>query len=650
MDIKHLSIRNFLTIGQADLQLDNRGLLLIQGENDDDSSASSNGAGKSSIVDALCWCLYGETAREVTGDAVVNRHAKKDTSVMVTLSDGGVEYKIERYRKHAKFKNQLFAWQLAANPMDPSTDLSKGTDKETQQVVDKIMGCTLPVFVGAIYAGQEKMPDLPGMTDKHLKLLIEEAAGTEIMAEAYAEARRRSLTVDADYTAAATYAKSVESRLAAIKAELTDAETQHQLFEDGRKDRARTELARAKPLQDQLDGILASIAAIDETGLTAKQADLDKQLLARKAQDAELATLITADRAAATKVASLRATAEGHKRAHDSQVQALADIDSQVGKPCGECGKAYCEHDLETAKAARTEAIAKAKGALTDSVKALKAAMGEVEAAKKAVETFQASMTDVSAATAELAGIRTQLGQLATLRAEQASRERALGQVKDTAKLRLTEPNPWTKAVEGKKADVARCEAEVTATLAKVAELEDKAALYADAVKVFGPAGVRAHMLDTVTPFLNEKTGDYLGALADGNIHAVWSTLAKTAKGDLKEKFNIEVTNDKGGDSFKALSGGEKRKVRIATNLALQDMVATRAAKPINLWVGDEIDHALDEPGLERLMTVLDRKAKERGTVLVVSHNSLRDWIDNVIHVKKTGGVSTVSGATVHGF
>lgn len=71
-----LEITNFLTIGQATLQLDDRGLNVIQGVNDDDTS-TNNGAGKSSVVDALCWALYSATAREVKGDDVVNDTAKK---------------------------------------------------------------------------------------------------------------------------------------------------------------------------------------------------------------------------------------------------------------------------------------------------------------------------------------------------------------------------------------------------------------------------------------------------------------------------------------------------------------------------------------------------------------------------------------------
>ena len=116
----------------------------------------------------------------------------------------------------------------------------------------------------------------------------------------------------------------------------------------------------------------------------------------------------------------------------------------------------------------------------------------------------------------------------------------------------------------------------------------------------------------------------------------------RNSKGELREKFSIEVTNDKGAKTFRGLSGGEKRKVRLATALALQDLVATRAVKPIDLFIGDEIDDALDPAGLERLTTILEEKAKDRGTVMVISHNDLQDSISNIIQVEKKPGGGTI--------
>ena len=224
-------------------------------------------------------------------------------------------------------------------------------------------------------------------------------------------------------------------------------------------------------------------------------------------------------------------------------------------------------------------------------------------------------------------------------RAEFAAKARATG---ERVKELRARPNPYQAEIEKLQTaaethglmleSVEKSEAEVVSEL-RIAEL---------AVQVFSPAGVRAHILDTVTPFLNDRTAKYLSILSDDNLAATWVTLVKTAKGDLREKFSIEVTSLTGGERFASISGGEKRKVRIAAALALQDLVSSRATKPIELWIGDEVDDALDNAGLERLMTILEDKARERGSVFVVSHNSLRDWIPQVLTVVKRGGVAEV--------
>ena len=129
MDILSVSIRNFLIVGQADIDLSNRGLCRIAGENSDDTTSSSNGAGKSSIIEGLYWALFGETLRNIkSADGVVNNRVGKDCSVAVCLHEEGTRYRIERYRKHSKHKNNLY---LYINDVD-----SRGKDnKETQQYI-----------------------------------------------------------------------------------------------------------------------------------------------------------------------------------------------------------------------------------------------------------------------------------------------------------------------------------------------------------------------------------------------------------------------------------------------------------------------------------------------------------------------------------
>jgi len=639
MNFSKLSIENFLTIGSANIELDDRGLLLIQGKNDDDPSAESNGAGKSSIVDALCWAIYGVTARGVTGDAVVNKTTKKNCSVTVILEDGSEKYRVTRYRKDATYKNQVIIHKVDGSS---STDISKGTDKETQEVINQVIGCSLDVFMAAVYAGQEKMPDLPGMTDKMLKTLIEEAAGVEVLTAAYMVARDRHNKAKAHFDSLVAQQTAAISNDVHLKSEVARLEISSKEFEDGRRERAKSELTKILPLNKEIADSEKALAEWNEPAISKELSECEAKIAEHKSVQAELDSLEKVARDADKEVSHVRTKIEIGKRDLASAEKKIAEIDEHVGKPCGECGKVYHAEDLETARKTQEASLNKIKTELFGVATAFKTVMEAAATASDAAAKFKASMPDITAVAQRQRELSNLLNSIDAAKRSIESKRKDVESIKVGANLKLTETNPWTKAVETKKEEVKRNERTVDdttkATEIAGAELE----ILADAVKVFGPAGVRAHILDTVTPYLNDRTQDYLGALADGNIHAVWSTLSKTAKGELKEKFNIEVTNDKGAESFAGLSGGEKRKVRLATAMALQDMVASRATKPINIFVGDEIDHALDEAGLERLMGVLERKARERGTVLVISHNSLRDWCPQVITVTKRGGLATI--------
>jgi DNA repair exonuclease SbcCD ATPase subunit len=645
MEILSANFQNLLTLGHAELELSNRGLLLVQGVNLSDTSATSNGAGKSSIVDGACWTIYGTTARGVTGDAIVNNKAKKDCVGEVKLLDGTVTYRITRHRKHNTHKNQTFVHRFDDATGD-WVDLSKGTDKETQAVIDTIMGCSLEVFQAAIYVGQEQMVDLPGLTDKQLKVLIEEAAGVQELQAAYTLARSEMTVAQTSLNGKVAAVTDATRRLESLGRDLESAELTIKTFEDERKPRAAKEMAEVPALKETVEKLTAALTAIDEPALTAEAATIAAQL----ADHAKLAGELERLRKVAHDAQSaLTLTQHAETRAKTALRNAIAefkDVDKLVGTACHECGKVYSEADLEDAKKLREKAAVSMKQPALDAVAAVKTAEGALQKAVEERDAYAASLPSVSAIAARQSAINAELRNAVSYKRQIERANDRINQCKVNAAGKLKEVNPYIAAVETLKRQIEKVETDMVMAKQAVADAETALEVANNVVKVFGPAGVRALILDTVTPYLNDRTSEYLAALSDGNIRAVWTTLAKTAKGEAKEKFNIEVTNDNGAESFVGLSGGEKRKVRLAAALALQDMVASRASKPINLFAADEIDDSLDEAGLERLMGVLERKARERGTVLVISHNSLSDWIDNVITVEKKGKVSTVSGAT----
>lgn len=644
MKVVNLTIRNFMAVGEVEsLPLNDKGLILIQGENLDDTSQTSNGAGKSSIADALCWAFYGETARKESGDAIVNRTAKKGTEVVVTLlDDAGDTYRVSRYRKHKTYKNMLRV-ELAAG--ESWNDLTKGTDKLTQELVNKVLGCTHEVFTSSIYAGQEAMPDLPGMTDKNLKVLVEEAAGIDQLQKAHDIARQKLTACKVEVTDLTTQINTLLNAKETFKANVEAAETERDGWETRRAAGVAALEARIAASNADFDATLGGRIESKIQDLKS-QADAVRSKIAQvdveRVRERELATLAddASRQASQAEIQLAYATDAAKKLKHD-----LEHCEDKVGSACGSCGHVIEATDLsaskEAIKQAAREQIEKAKRLKTE----LESKRQAHSDAVAALSDYRSSMTDISAQAVALSELEDKTNKLRGAHKSWEARAQELNDLSDKLAAGKAQANPHDDAIERAKKQVEAAEHKLTSISDLRDEAQARMAVAEEAVRVFGPAGVRAHILDNVTPYLNLRTSHYLSTLTDGNVTAVWSTISTTAKGELREKFAIDVSSATGGESFKSLSGGEKRKVRLATAMALQDLVASRATKPIKLFMADEIDAALDAAGLERLMTILEEKSHDKGTVLVITHTDLRDWIRNSITITKKGGQSTLEAA-----
>jgi DNA repair exonuclease SbcCD ATPase subunit len=636
MKFTTLEIENFGRIEHAAVHLDDRGLVLIQGENLDDPSAVSNGAGKSTIVEAISWVLYGKTAKGTTGDAVIRREAKKNCSVKISIQDGEDTYTITRGRKHKTFKSNVFVQK-------GEDDLTKGTDKLTQEIVDKIIGCPHEVFTAAIYAGQEAMPDLPSMTDKQIKMLIEEAAGITHLDKAYDIALSRAREIATELETARRQEERADVAVEHARQRLEDGKQSVKVWNAERETRivdleadARIQINEAKAHKESL----LKLKPLKELQDALAKTDESKSRLdveARK-RDELSATAAAQDRAHSKAQAHLEAAVRDVKRARAHK----EELESQIGLPCETCGREHDETSLKSAITATAKKLSEYAGALRERKQQLEDAQTDAQSARESLDAYVRGMTDPTTLGEHRAKIQQQINERQRVEDKVNSAKSRAQSIIEAIKREKEKTNPYAAQLEELNAAVGKAIADRKKLAEFSKEIERRVKIAKGVVELYSPKGVRARVLDTVTPYLNERTATYLGALSDGRFQATWSTLSQTAKGELREKFSIDARDTKDGGTFTDMSGGERRKVRVACALALQDMVAGRASKPIDLWIGDEIDDALDPAGLERLMGVLEDKARQHGTVLVISHSDLRDWISNTMIVRRENGVSEV--------
>lgn len=146
---------------------------------------------------------------------------------------------------------------------------------------------------------------------------------------------------------------------------------------------------------------------------------------------------------------------------------------------------------------------------------------------------------------------------------------------------------------------------------------------------------IKSYVFQGLLDELNRKTNAYLTKLFD-----ITATLE--FKNDSEDqgvsKIRTTVKLDGIERTLGLLSGGQMRRVQLAVDFALSDIVSERSNKPINLRILDESFKDLSEASLERVIEVLKDM---KGSTLVIEHNSIiKSIVDRTHHIVYDNGVS----------
>jgi DNA repair exonuclease SbcCD ATPase subunit len=230
----------------------------------------------------------------------------------------------------------------------------------------------------------------------------------------------------------------------------------------------------------------------------------------------------------------------------------------------------------------------------------------------------------------------------AQLKIAQARQETIIASIQEATKER-DKKNVFKPLMDSAKAQIKSVNTEISSINTDL-KLKNKDLQEYDAwVRAYGNQGIKSYLLDAITPYLNERANYYLQKLTSNSIEVIFSTQTKLKSGETRDKFSIEVSNKYGGGKFKANSGGERKRVDIAVNMALQDLVATRSSKRLNIVVFDEVFDAMDNIGIEHTVELLQENINGKSTIFVTTHNSeLKSYFDNSITFQKENGFTSL--------
>jgi DNA repair exonuclease SbcCD ATPase subunit len=144
LKLNGLTIKNFMSIGNVtqSLNFSESDLVLVLGENLDlGGNDNRNGVGKSSIVNALSYALYGSALTNIKKDNLINKTNLKQMLVTLTFEINGINYKIERGRKPGIFK-----FIKDGVEKDSGEDEAQGEGRHTQEEIERTIGISHSMF------------------------------------------------------------------------------------------------------------------------------------------------------------------------------------------------------------------------------------------------------------------------------------------------------------------------------------------------------------------------------------------------------------------------------------------------------------------------------------------------------------------------
>ena len=181
--IKELTVKNFMSVGNQTqgVAFDKANLTLVLGENLDqggDDSGSRNGTGKTTIVNALSFALFGNALTNIKKDNLINKINNKNMLVTLSFEKNGINYRIERGRKPTLMRFFVDDQEQEAE----ETDDAQGDMRETQKDLDDLLGMSHDMFKHIVALNTYTEPFL-SMRANDQRAIIEQLLGITILSE-----------------------------------------------------------------------------------------------------------------------------------------------------------------------------------------------------------------------------------------------------------------------------------------------------------------------------------------------------------------------------------------------------------------------------------------------------------------------------------
>ena len=290
--VKDLTVKNFMSVGNSTqaIRFNRKDLTLVLGQNLDlggDDTGARNGTGKTTIINALSYALYGEALTKIRKENLINKTNGKAMIVTIEFEKDGVDYKIERGRKPNTLKF------FVGNIEQEIKDEAQGDSRETQGAIENMLGMSHDMFKNIVALNTYTEPFL-SLKAAEQRMMIEQLLGVTQLSEK-AEALKEQMKSARDSITKEEYRiKAVQDANKRMEDQIANLVRRQKLWQD-KKQEDLNKLAVAYSELDKIDIEAELIAHKDlavYSQLVKDRADLQKMIARCELDEAKEAKTI----------------------------------------------------------------------------------------------------------------------------------------------------------------------------------------------------------------------------------------------------------------------------------------------------------------------------------------------------------------------
>lgn len=589
-----LSVKNFLSIGSEPLELSfSNGINLITGENKDNNG--KNGIGKSTVVDSIFWCLFGNTIRELKKENIQHNQNKEECCVKlrfrVKTQNEEKQYDIKRILNPAKI-------EILCN----GEDITLSTIPKNDEFIKKLINANEEVFNNAVIMTSNNTIPFMAQKKTEKRKFIEGILQLEVFSQMLLKARSEYNDTKKENDICSNSFINQQRNL--------------ETFETQKKEESKIKKEKIENWEYNIELKQELIEACK-----------NKKFPDSKEIDDSINNLEN------NKLNQLKIYLKKYNSNNNENISQKSKIISEIhhlkkekqkildkGNTCPTCNREYCKDDIETVKLRISE--------LDSEIKNQSSILTETEKKKTECEN------NIKTIEEGIDKVNNKIKELNKLKISIRDNEHTI--VQSNADIRRFKEN-----IDQINKEKSLCDSNIEKAKSEIEKLEKelkeikKNLNILDTVKyILSEEGVKTYIVKKIITMLNNRLNFYL------------NKLEAPCKCIFDEMFDETIYNQQGKEvSYFNFSGGERKRIDIAILFTFQDVLRFHSGTSFSLNMYDELlDCALDTRGIDKIIEILKEKVeKYNESIYIITHkNSDISNISNVLFLEKINGVTRI--------